>query len=78
MVQITQEKVKHLLKAVDVREASGPDDVSPQVLHHGLRELAEHLCLGKNVDLRVVPVHKKKSRSHSANYKPVCGWQNLR
>ncbi|KAK4322577.1 hypothetical protein Pmani_006671, partial [Petrolisthes manimaculis] len=34
MVEVTQEKVGHLLRAVDVRKASGPDDVSPQVLRH--------------------------------------------
>ncbi|KAK4324255.1 hypothetical protein Pmani_005095 [Petrolisthes manimaculis] len=34
MVEVTQEKVEHLLRAVDVRKASGPDDVSPQVLRH--------------------------------------------
>ncbi|KAK4290453.1 hypothetical protein Pmani_036646 [Petrolisthes manimaculis] len=34
MVEVTQGKVEHLLRAVDVRKASGPDDVSPQVLRH--------------------------------------------
>ena len=39
-VEVTQERVEQHLKAVDVRKASGPDDVSPQVLHHCARELA--------------------------------------
>ncbi|KAK4317340.1 hypothetical protein Pmani_011604 [Petrolisthes manimaculis] len=39
-VEVTQERVEHLLRAVDVRKASGPDDVSPQVLRHCSSELA--------------------------------------
>ena len=73
MVEVTQERVKHLLRAVDVRKVSGPDDVSPQVVRHCSNELAGPLtevftsCVQENIwpsiwkEARVVPVHKRKS-----------------
>ena len=79
-VEVTQKRVEHLLKAVDVRKASGSDDVSPQVLRHCSRELAGSLtevftsCVREDTwlsiwkEARVVPVHKKKSRSDPANF----------
>ena len=82
-VVVTQERVEHLLKAVDVRKASGPDDVSSQVLRHCSSELAGSLtevftsCVQEDTwpsiwkGARVVPVHKKKSRSDPANYRPI-------
>ena len=39
-VMVTQEQVERLLRAVDVRKATGPDDISPQVLRHCSKELA--------------------------------------
>ncbi|KAK4327801.1 hypothetical protein Pmani_001749 [Petrolisthes manimaculis] len=78
MVEVTQGKVEHLLRAVDVRKASGPDDVS-----HCSSELAGPLtevftsCIQENTwpsiwkEARVVPVHKRKSRTNPANYRPI-------
>ena len=82
-VEVTQERVERLLREVDIRKATGPDDVSPQVLRHCSSELAGPLsevfkaCVRENTwpsvwkKARVVPIHKKKSRSNPANYRPI-------
>ena len=82
-MEVTRERVEHLLKAVDVKKASGPDYASPKVLRHCSSELAGPLteifssCVLENLwpsiwkEARVVPVHKKKSRSDPCNYRPI-------
>ena len=83
MVEVTTEHVEHLLREIDVKKATGPDDVSPQVLKHCAGELSGPLsevfkaCLEENAwpsvwkEARVVPVHKKNSRSDPKNYRPI-------
>ena len=70
-VMVTQEQVERLLRAVDVRKATGPDDISPQVLRHCSEELAWPLtkiftaCAREKTwpvmwnKARVVPIHTK-------------------
>ncbi len=82
-VEVTQEQVERLLRAVDVKKATGPDNISPQVLRHCASELAGPLsqvfsaCVGGNTwpsvwkEARVVPVHKKNSRADPVNYRPI-------
>ena len=82
-VLVTEEQVERLLGAVNVNKATGPDDVSPRLLKHCARELTAPLttvftsCLSQNKwptlwkEARVVPVHKKNSRSEPSNYRPI-------
>uniref|UniRef100_A0A0P4VX79 Uncharacterized protein n=1 Tax=Scylla olivacea TaxID=85551 RepID=A0A0P4VX79_SCYOL len=82
-VLVTAEQVERLLGAVDVGKATGPDDVSPRLLKHCARELSAPLttvftsCLREKKwpsvwkEARVVPVHKKNSRSEPNNYRPI-------
>ena len=82
-VEVTREHVEHLLKAVDPKKATGPDDVSAQVLKHCAFELSGPLtkvfraCLMENIwpsvwkEARVVPIHKKSSRNDPRNYRPI-------
>lgn len=80
---ITEEEVKQLLLQVDVKKALGPDNVSPYVLKKCAYQLAAPLtllfrsCLEQQIwpklwkSARVAAVHKKKSRSQVANYRPI-------
>ena len=82
-VLVTAEQVAQLLSAVDVGKATGPDDVSPRLLKNCSRELADPLttvftsCLNEKKwpsiwkKARVVPIHKKNSRSEPSNYRPI-------
>ena len=82
-VEVIQEHVEHLLRGIDVKKATGPDNVSPQVLKHCAGELSGPLsevfksCLEENTwpsvwkEARVVPVHKRNSRSDPKNYRPI-------
>ena len=82
-VLVTAEQVERLLGAVDVGKATGPDDVSPRVLKHCAKELSPPLttifksCLREKKwpsawkEARVVPIHKKNSRSEPSNYRPI-------
>ena len=82
-MEVRREQVEQLLRGVDVRKATGPDNVSPQVLRHCASVLAEPLttvfssCLRENIwpllwkEARVVPVHKRNSRSDPKNYRPI-------
>ena len=72
-----------LLREVDVRKATGPDDVSPRTLKHCASELAGPLseaftaCLEENTwpsvgkEAQVVPVHKRSVRTDAENYRPI-------
>ena len=83
MVEVTQERVEQLLRAVDIRKTSRPDDVSPQVLRNCSSELAGFItevftsCAQENTwpsiwkEARVVPVHKRKSKINPSNYRPI-------
>ena len=82
-VLVTAGQVEKLLRAVDVGKATGPDDVSPRILKHCAKELSGPLttvfksCLRERQwpsiwkKARVVPVHKKGSRSAPTNYRPI-------
>ena len=82
-VSVTAGQVERLLNAVEVGKATGPDDISPKVLKNCAKELAGPLstifmaCLREKKwpgiwkEARVVPVHKKSSRSLPSNYRPV-------
>ncbi|XP_063876819.1 uncharacterized protein LOC135109359 [Scylla paramamosain] len=79
-VEVTQGLVERLLQGLDVQKATGPDNISPHVLKQCARELAVPLttvfsaCLWENTwplvwkEARVVPVHKRSSRSDPKNY----------
>ena len=68
-----------LLREVDVRKATGPDDVSPRTLKHCASELAGPLseaftaCLEENTspslwkEAWVMPVHKRSARTELGN-----------
>uniref|UniRef100_A0A0P4VTV9 Reverse transcriptase domain-containing protein n=1 Tax=Scylla olivacea TaxID=85551 RepID=A0A0P4VTV9_SCYOL len=82
-VEVTQGLVERLLQGLDVQKATGPDNISPHVLKQCARELAVPLttvfsaCLWENTwplvwkEARVVPVHKRSSRSDPKNYRPI-------
>ena len=82
-VEVTHGLVETILRGLDAQKATGPDNVSPHVLKHCARELAAPLtavfsaCLRENTwpsvwkEARVVPVHKKSSRSDPKNYRPI-------
>ena len=54
-MKMTQDRVEHYLKVVDIRKASGPDDVSSQVLHHCSSER-------QDLSLRCLPLVSGKTR----------------
>lgn len=82
-VIVRAEQVERLLGTVDVSKATGPDDISPRLLKHCAKELSTPLttifksCLRENKwpsawkEARVVPVHKKNSRTEPSNYRPI-------
>ena len=82
-LDIDQDTVRKLLQDIDTNKATGPDDVSPHILKRCARELSLPLtilfqkCITQGrwppiwKRARVVPVHKKKSRSVVSNYRPV-------
>ena len=75
--------VRRYLKKLDTSKAVGPDKISPRVLREAADELALPLtklfryCFAKGhfpsqwKNATVVPVHKKKSRSDTNNYRPI-------
>lgn len=83
MVEVTHQQVKRLLRGLDTQKATGPDDISPHLLKRCSQELAAPLtqvfttCVRENVwpsvwkEARVVPVHKKSSRTDPKNYRPI-------
>ena len=87
-VEVTQEQVERLLREVDVRKATGPDDVSPQVLRNCAAELAGPLsqvfraCVEEKTwptvwkEARVTPIHKKtRGRTQQiTGQSPSCPW----
>ena len=82
-VQVTSEKVEQLLREVEESKATGSDDVSPRLLKRCASELSGPLtsvfqsCLRENrwptmwKEARVVPAHKKNSKSEPSNYRPI-------
>lgn len=82
-VEVTCSQVKRLLKELDTKKATGPDDISPQILKRCASELCVPLttvfsaCIRENTwplvwkEARVVPVHKRSSRSDPKNYRPI-------
>ena len=82
-VEVTQAQVEHILRGLDTKKATGPDDVSPHLLKQCARELSVPLttvftaCPQENIwpsawkEARVVPVHKRSSRSDPKNYRPI-------
>ena len=82
-IRICRAKVRKLLQGLNTRKAIGLDNVSPHTLKKCSSELAEPLsvlfetCLRENCwpsiwkQARVVPVHKKLSKSEPGNYRPI-------
>ena len=82
-LQVDRDKVRRLLRGINTKKAMGPDDVSPHILHKCADVLADPLtslfqtCLEENTwpsiwkEARIVPVHKKKSKSDPTNYRPI-------
>ena len=76
-------EVEKHLHDTDVKKATGPDNVSPYILKNCAHQLAEPLtklfngCIEQQIwpkqwkRARVVAVHKKKSRTCIANYRPI-------
>ena len=72
-----------LLRNLDVNKALGPDGIPARVLKECANELAPSLCylFNKSLSLsvvpsqwklaHVVPIHKKGSKEHVSNYRPV-------
>ena len=82
-MEMTQTQVKQLLRGLDTKKATSPDNVSLHLLKQCAQELSVLLtivvtaCLRENIwptvwkEVRVVPVHKKRSRSDPINYRPI-------
>ena len=82
-IDINEDEVRRLLKAVNTKKATGPDEISPHVLKKCARELANPLmrifraCIQTQTwpdiwkTARVTPVHKKKEKGNPKNYRPV-------
>ena len=88
-IQINPEKVRLLLKKTNTKKATGPDDISPHILQRCAAELASPLttvfqaCVQESFwpslwkQARVIPVHKKKSKSDPGNYRPISLLSNI-
>ena len=82
-VVVSAGEVEKVLKDIDDRKATGPDNISPRVLKKCAKELSSPLvtifasCLEEGKwpaawkEANVVPVHKRESRSDPQNYRPV-------
>lgn len=80
-VGVTMEKVMDLLKGINIRKTTVPDDVIPRTLKDCARELSTPLSIhglpGEHLALSVkkaqdMPVHKKSSKTESGNYRSFC------
>lgn len=62
---------------MDVGEATGLDDISPRLLKQCIRELPGlltsvlYLARARWKEARLVPIHKKNSKSEPSNYRPT-------
>ena len=82
-INVCHAKVLKLLKTINTKKATGPDNVSPHILRQCAVELAEPLtalfqtCIEENCwpriwkEARVVPIHKKLSKANPQNYRPI-------
>ena len=82
-IYINEEEIRRLLKGVNTKKATGPDEISPHLLKKCASELAKPLmrifrdCVQTQTwpDLwksaRVTPVHKKNEKCKPKNYRPV-------
>ena len=82
-IEISEEEIKRLLKAVNTKKSTGPDEISPHLLKKCASELAKPLmrifrtCIHTNTwptlwkAARVTPVHKKDQKCNPKNYRPV-------
>lgn len=82
-INITEGRVYKLLKSVNTKKATGPDNISPHILKRCAKELALPLkllfssCLHSKEwptiwkHARVTPVHKKNVKSNPKNYRPI-------
>ena len=82
-VERMREKVVCLLRGVNNRKATGPDNVNPRTLKHCASELAgpfmqvfttrleENSWPSMWKEAQVVPVHKRSGRMESGNYKLI-------
>merc|ERR1712212_797785 len=82
-IQVNTVTVRKLLQGINVKKAVGPDNVSPHTIRRCATELTNPMtalfqtCITENCwpslwkQARVVPVHKKQSRTDPANYRPI-------
>ena len=82
-VSVTAEQVERLLSAMDVAKATDPDDVIPRLIKQCAKKMSGLLssviisCLKRNKwptlwkEARVVPAHKRNSKSEPSNYRPI-------
>ena len=76
-------EVEDILKSLDPKKATGPDEVPAKVLKETAATIAPSLCRMFNRSLaegyipsdwklaNVVPVHKKDEKDHIENYRPI-------
>ena len=82
-IDINEDEVRRLLKKVNTKKATGPDEISPHLLKKCASELAKPLmrifraCVRTQTwptlwkTARVTPVHKKNEKCNPKNYRPV-------
>ena len=82
-LQVDEKNVMKYLLNIDVKKATGPDDISPYILKKCARELCSPVtklyqeCIKQKKwpelwkIARVVAAHKKKSRAKVENYRPI-------
>ena len=82
-LHLSEYTIKHHLKKINPKKATGPDEVSPRLLKNCANELSTPLTLifqqcinsgswpSKWKEARVVPVHKKNSKTDPQNYRPI-------
>jgi len=82
-VNVREQEVLDLLKCIDTSKATGPDEISPKLLHEAGNTIVPSLTKMFNLCLssckvpqmwkfaNVLPLHKKGDRASINNYRPV-------
>lgn len=82
-VEVCEEQVLKLLKAIDLSKSAGPDGVPPVVIVKCAKSLSTPLTILYNRSLKegvipkiwktayITPVHKKGARNAFENYRPI-------
>jgi hypothetical protein len=82
-INITEDDVIDVLKALNTTKATGPDEIHPRVLREASHVLGKPLAKLFNLSIQtgtfptmwkranVTPIHKKDSTSEVSNYRPI-------